>query len=381
MGQKAFKPVKEAMKNSKYKEAIEQIQKLRKDSLYRSNIKLCLYAIEAQKALNDAENTKLYLKKSYDTLTFFNTTAQIIAEGVRLDSIEKELQQKEERKPKHTKFVCEQLALYFPNIQAAGRYYYKQGKFKEAMPYLRTGIELPQTPIGKEAQLSGENQVANACLYLTSAYNDKNYPEVHRYEQTALKDSVSNEAIMRCLIYTAEAEKNTDVYQKLLQQCWLKYPDEREYFIRLADLYRTNGKNNDVVELSKQQITRDSTECAPFMARCLAYYDLKDFDACIADAQNVLRCDSTNADAYYYAGASYVEKANAVQIPDKVLASSYRKAQKERRSFYVSAEKWLEDYRKMAPDMEERWAPLLYKVYLALNRGKKFAEVEKVLSD
>ena len=26
------------------------------------------------------------------------------------------------------------------------------------------------------------------------------------------------------------------------------------------------------------------------------------------------------------------------------------------------------------------WAPLLYKVYLALNRGKKFAEIEAVVN-
>lgn len=379
--QKALRPVRTAMKDSKYKEAIALIAKLRNDTLYRSNPKLCLYAIEANRALNDAENTKLYLKQNYDTIAFFSTTAQIIAEAVRLDSIEKALWQAEERKPKHAKTVCENLQTCFPNLLAAGRYYYRKAKFSEAMPYLRTAIELPQTSVGKEAQLPVDSRTANACLYLTSAYNTKNFPEVHRYEQEALQDTASAETVMRCLLYTSEAESDDPAYQRLLQECWMRFPAEDEYFIRLVDHYRTGGRNSEVVELSTRQLKRDTTSCAPYMARCIAHFDLKDYDACIADAQSVLRCDTTKADAYYYVGASYVEKAEAVQLPEKVLSASYRKAQKERRALYLQAEKWLEDYRRVAPDAEKQWAPLLYKVYLALNRGKKFAEIEKLCKE
>lgn len=62
--QKAFKPVKTALKDKKYNEAITQIEKLRTDSTFKNNTKLCLYAIEAYRGLNDAENTKIYLKKT-----------------------------------------------------------------------------------------------------------------------------------------------------------------------------------------------------------------------------------------------------------------------------------------------------------------------------
>lgn len=61
--QKAFKPVTNALKAKNYKEAIQQINKLRADSTYRNNLKLCLYSIEANRGLNNAENTKIYLKK------------------------------------------------------------------------------------------------------------------------------------------------------------------------------------------------------------------------------------------------------------------------------------------------------------------------------
>ena len=43
------------------------------------------------------------------------------------------------------------------------------------------------------------------------------------------------------------------------------------------------------------------------------------------------------------------------------------------------AETHLEIYRKARPESAARWAPLLYKVYLNLNRGTKFAEIERIL--
>ena len=90
--QKAFKPVTNALKAKNYKEAIQQINKLRADSTYRNNLKLCLYSIEANRGLNNAENTKIYLKKSYDTIAFFSTTNEIISEAIQLNLLERELE-------------------------------------------------------------------------------------------------------------------------------------------------------------------------------------------------------------------------------------------------------------------------------------------------
>ena len=143
--QKAFRPVKAAMKAKNYKEVLNLVTKLREDSVYQNHPKLCIYSIEAQRGLNDAENMKLYLKRSYDTIAFFSTTHQIIREAVKLDSIERALQQTENKKPKQTHLVREMLRLYFPNLNAATRFYYKKRKFNEAMDYLRTCPDLPHT--------------------------------------------------------------------------------------------------------------------------------------------------------------------------------------------------------------------------------------------
>ena len=48
-------------------------------------------------------------------------------------------------------------------------------------------------------------------------------------------------------------------------------------------------------------------------------------------------------------------------------------------SDYRKALPYLEKYRKLAPDQGSRWAVPLYTIYLNLNMGKEFDEMDKIL--
>lgn len=377
--QKAFRPVKAAMKAKNYKEVLNLVTKLREDSVYQNHPKLCIYSIEAQRGLNDAENMKLYLKRSYDTIAFFSTTHQIIREAVKLDSIERALQQTENKKPKQTHLVSEMLRLYFPNLNAATRFYYKKRKFNEAMDYLRTCLDLPHTTLGEEVELSAKNDTVNAVLYLTSAYNLKQYKEVHRYEPLALLNAKTRLSVVDCLVRTADAENDTATYRKWLTYGWDNYPQQPLFFTRLIDYYVKQNNYQHIVDLTKVQLGNDSTDASALLAQCLAYLNLNNLDECFHSGIRLLQVDSTNVDANYYIGASYVSKALQVVLPDNPTKESYRQARAQQKAYYIKAEPFLERYRALAPQSKNRWAPLLYKVYLALNKGKKFAEIEKLL--
>lgn len=379
--QRAFKPIKAALKAKNYKEVIAQVAKLRADTTddYRLSPKLCLYNIEAYRGLNDAQNLKLYLKQSYDTVAFFSTTHQIIQEAVRLDSIERQLQQTENKKPRETAFVVEQLRRYFPNIPVAARFFYKRKKFAEAMPYLRTSLDLPHTPIGIRSKLLTKQDTINAGLYLMTAFQLKQYGEVHRYSELALQDTVARKTLIECLVYTAEAQQNPASYHHWLQTGWKDYPLHKMFFTRLADYYAARGDHKEVVRLATQQLQIDSTDISALLARSMAELYLEHYDASIADGRNILQLDSANAEANYYIGAAYAAQALKVVLPDNVLSRSYRTALKQQQLLYTEAKPYLETYRERAPQHQNRWAPLLYKVYLALNEGSKFAEIEALL--
>lgn len=41
----------------------------------------------------------------------------------------------------------------------------------------------------------------------------------------------------------------------------------------------------------------------------------------------------------------------------------------------------MEQYKKMRPEDKEKWAPSLYNIYLKLNMGKQFDEMNAILQD
>lgn len=379
-GQRVFKPVKLALKAKNYKDALTQINTLRQDSLYRDSPKLCEYSIEANRGLNDIENMKLYLRKDYDTVAFFSTTLQIIREAARLDSIDQARLAEKGGKPKYRSQVGEILSQYVPNLRAASHFFYQRGKFVDALSYLRASLDLPHSDIGQYAKLDTRNDTLNATLYLMSAFYAKQYAEVHRYESLALKDKAARPVIFESLIQTAVAEKDTAAHHRLLEEAFKEYPLHASFFTRLADYYTGLQDYASVLRMANITIGKDSQNVFALVAKCIALQNLQRYDECITTAESLLRADTLSAEANYYLGASYVAKASAILLPENALSGGYKTAKSEQQALYRKARTYLERYREQRPQLAKRWAPLLYKVYLSLNEGKKFAEIEQLIA-
>ena len=112
----------------------------------------------------------------------------------------------------------------------------------------------------------------------------------------------------------------------------------------------------------------------------MAFYETQQYDSCIVNADKVVVNDSANAIAYYYKGASFVGKVSQITMPTKITSQQYKQALSKRQFFYSQAEPLLEKFRELSPNAIKLWGPLLYNTYYALNRGKKFAEIEDILS-
>lgn len=376
--QKAFKPVRAALKDKKYGDALKSIETLRKDSVWKNNALLTVYSIEAYKGLNDAENTKLYLKKNYDTLSFFSTTLQIVQQCVRLDSIER-ANEGNDGKRKYRRLVADNITKYFHNVHAGARFLYKRHKFAESLPYLETCLDLPSSPVAQEAHFQEKGRSANAALHLTAAFNAKQYDKVPRYVESALGDTASRASIYRCLALASEATGDTVKMRSWLEQGWKECPSTKFFFIHLADLFLKRNDYQSVLTLCHTQLMADSADVAALLAQCNAAFHLSDYALCIRSADALISVDSIGADAYYYKGASLTAQAQQVVMPDNINSSAYKKAIQQRRNLALQAEPMLERYRELAPNEQKKWAPLLYHTYLILNRGKKFAEIDNLL--
>lgn len=377
-----MKEVRTALKNEKYSDALAKVAELRKDSTWVDSPRLCQYAIEANRGLNDAENVKLYLKQAYDTLKFFSTTKEIITECVRLDSIERS-NLLEKGKRENQDFVKENLRKYYPNIGVASRWLIKKKQYADAMVYLRMCLDLPSTPSGEDAELinltSEEKNIKSASLYATSAYLTKQYSEVSRYKDLSLQDSSIRSALIEILALSAVELGDSAAYIDWIRLGWEEFPLRPPFFLRYADYYGKRGDYEKILELSKLQLEIDSTSRAALLAKSNAYYNLKMYEEMVESGLMLLSVDSTNVEANFYVGAGYAALASSITLPDNINSKAYAQAKERRLAFCKKAEKYLEIYKDFVPEQKERWAPILYKIYFELNRESKFEEIEKLL--
>ncbi len=240
--QKVLKPVRAHLKDKKAEEALKLIVQLEQDSAASRLPRLYDLGKEAQIMINDALNEKIYLKQSYDTVKFFNSTLEIFRYVLKCDRAEQRLLAEEGEKMKYNKENSAVLHRYYANLNAGGRYLHKKGKYSEAMDYFRLYLDIPHTAIWKlrktKTDLRASTITTNAFLYLKSAYLAKKYDEVERYKALTLTDTtVLRRSSLEYLSLAAEARKDTALYRDYLKIGLTDYPRHPFFFSHLADYY------------------------------------------------------------------------------------------------------------------------------------------------
>ena len=51
------------------------------------------------------------------------------------------------------------------------------------------------------------------------------------------------------------------------------------------------------------------------------------------------------------------------------------------RNAYQKALPYIEQYRQLLPNEKAKWGPVLYRIYLNLNMGKQFDEIDRLLKE
>lgn len=382
-GQKAYRPIKNSLKAKNGKDALASVQKLLTDSVCASDPKLYLFGIEAYQLMNDVENEKLYLKKNVDTTAFFSSTLGIFEYALKCDSVECRLQQLEGEKIRYRKQNTDLLRSYSNNLKVAANYYYKKKNFAEAARYydiiLKTNSRLK---IAKAKGVFTEEEMnLSAFRHLYSSYQAGNDKDVSRYKDMALQDSTQRCLIYEVLAQSAAHQKDTVKYMEYLYTGISKYPRHAFFFTNIADYYAHHGDYKRISALADTLLLADSTNVVFWEGKCVALINLKKHHEAIAAAEKCLQQDSTLLSSYYYIGASYCNLAGEVVLPTNINSATYREAYNRRKDYYKKAQPYLEYFRQHAEEQKKFWAPLLYKVYLNLNLGAKFEEIDRLLKE
>lgn len=380
MAQKALRNIKSQLKNNQAQNALNAVQEARKDSTLNTNPRLYDYGAQAYMALNDALNEKIYLKQAIDTAQFFNTIYGVYDYVLKCDSLETEAQQTRGKSPKFRKLNKQRVLRYYKNLNAGGHFFFAHGKHADAIRFLTLAQKLPEMPLA-DGVVKQKPEVAmrNAVMLVRSAFATGDTALVARNAPLAMQSTGQVRCdMLEIMAKVAELSGDVPAQLSFLRQGLEEFPHHTPFFTGLADYYNSQEDYQTTLTLTADMLRVDSTNYYFLLAKGLALISLSRSDEAVEPLQCALVADSTAADVHYYIGVAYCNMAASVDLPENIRSKAYAAALEEQRRLYRQAEGYLEQYRALRPDEKARWVPLLYKIYLALNEGEKFSEIEKL---
>lgn len=361
--------------------SLEQAQKtmlqLLQDSTHRRNDKVWLTLYEAYKKQYDLGNEKLYLKQPYDTTQLFNTTLQIFRTLEGLDSVCASISTNTQEKPKYRDKHAELLNDYRANLYRGGLFFIHKKNYPEAYRLLDAYINCAELPLFSRYHYRSTDANLPQAAYWSvyCGYKMQNSQATFRHASLALKDTAHYVYMLQYLAEAYQKEKNMVQYELALKNGFDNFPDFPFFFPRLISYYTENERFEDALQITNTALERDSTNERYLFAKSSLLFNLKDYDQCISISKKLLAVNDTLADVYLNTGLSYYNKG--VDLDKNAKSSA--KYHTQIADYYAKALGYLERYRALRPQEKDRWGFPLYTIYLNLNMGKAFDEIDKIL--
>jgi hypothetical protein len=342
----------------------------------RQNEKIFLTAYQAVQAQYDELNQKLYLKQKYDTVSLFDNTRRMFLLLESFDSIDAKPNRKGVIKPKYRAKHSALLDSYRNNLYAGGNYFVRHGDYKKALTYYRLYFDCLRQPLFSDMKYSVKDKSVPSVAYWATyaGYKMKEPSATIEYAQIALTDSTNADKVLQYLTEAYQQSGDTVNYVKTLERGFCRYPLYPFFFARLIDYYNMNNRTDSVLSLTGRAMAINDTLTLFRFARSTAFLNAGLYDEAIAMADSIIAGNDSLADAYFNVATAYIDKAAALGN------ATSRKKHAQIIALYRKALPYMERYRALAPDMKEKWSPALYLLYLNLNMGKQFDEIDRLIN-
>ncbi len=362
-------------KGTNLENAENSMRTLLKDSANRYNEKIWLTLFDAVKKQYDQLNEKLYLKQQSDTAKFFTHTRHMFTVLESLDSVDAMPNKKGVIAPIYRRAHAAYLSQYRANLFGGGAYYLGKQNYQEAFKCFDTYIQCAVQPLFTDYFYSAKDTRLNEAAYwaVFCGYKLSNVTMMDKYAHMALRDKTREAYLLQYMAEGYQLKNDTANYRKTLEEGFQKYPEHQYYFPHLAIYYAHNGRDKDVLDISEKALRLNPNNASAWVAESRAYFNLGDYDNCVTASDKAIALMDDVPLVYLNAGMSYYKRA--LPIARKRIQKKEDKA--EMTSLYRRALPYLEKYRKLSPDDSAIWARPLYDIYLNLNMGDEFEEMEK----
>ena len=334
--------------------------------------------------VNDIENEKIYLKRAYDTVLFYNSIYKTYTYLRQCDSVEAtaEAGGRFKYRPAARKLLLGHRA----NLLNGGRFFLRKKDYKEAYRFLDLYLASAEYPMFAHDFLAQEDTMYARVAYwiITVGYRIGEYGGVARYASAALRYGKNQNYIQEYLCRSYLALNDTASWMRELKKGAANFPDHVYFFSSLQKFLLQKKRYDDALQLADRMVQYDPKNSLSWFYKALVHMRKGDFGQCVANCDVVLILDSANYRANYFKGLAYcnmAKEAADAMAKAELRSGAYWKYRTEMITYYALAEEPLERARKLAPDKAARWAPLLYQVYLNQNKGEEFEGIERVMRD
>ena len=358
-------------------QAAASMKKLLADSANRTNRKIWTIYFDAVRKQYEQGNEKLYLKQKYDTAQLFNYTRQLFEVAFQYDSVETVPDKKGRRDFEFRKGHSDYLAHIRSNLYNGGIWFLNKKKYPDAYKFFDCYIECASQPMFKQRNYGEKDKHLPTAAYYAvySGYKMKDPKATLHHSYEALKDTVHYNYMLQYLAETYMLEKDTARYVASLKEGFKRVPTFPYFFPRLVEYYVVRNQLDSAMTVVNEALTVVPDSDVYLAAKSNLLLEQGKLQECIEVSKKVIEVNRKLGDPYYNAGICYF---NLAVEQDKNSHNS-RKVKEQVEANYKKALPYLVKYREMEPKEQGKWAFPLYTIYLNLNMGKEFDEIDKVM--
>lgn len=355
------------------------MRNLLKDSLNMSDMHIH-QALQQSIIMQYAQiNEKVYLKQNYDSAQMYDISRRLFIATQQLDSIDALPNAKGVSAPRYRKENTELLSRFVNNLYSGIVFHVNKQQWDKAIVLSDLYLTLPEWPFG--ITLDEKRKTHASYMNFYSSFKANNYDMALKHSENALAYASRHETTMLCLCEIHSSRNETEQYIQRLTEGLDAYPTSAYFFTHLGDYYISKSEFDKALDITDKVLKAEPQNIDALVIRQTILLNLAQYDDCISLGKEILANESELFDEenqeqlaevnYNVALAFYNQ---TLDIQQKVTDTRMRNQQLT--PLYENCRPYMERYRALAPDAKDRWKPVLYNIYLLLNLGKEFAEIE-----
>ena len=349
---------------------------LKKDTANRQNERIYLTWFQAVTKQYEAANEKLYLRQKYDTAAFFNLTRRLFLIAGHLDTLDATPDEKGRVKIRYREDNAEMLNRLRPNLYYGGTFFVRKEQYPVAFDFFESYLKTADQPLFTGYNYATtDSMMPQAAYWATYAgYRLQDASRTLRYFDVAVRDTAKARFAMQyaCEAYGWLNDKAANL--AMLKRGFADYPDSPYFFPRLIDYYNGLERPDSALCYAESALRTNPDSQLFLLAQSVALLNLERYDDCIRVSERLIAQNDSLAEPYFN-----IATAKLNQVLELDRRNQPRVYRNQMHKLYMDARPYMEAYRKLAPNERHKWAPALYRIYLNLNMGRQFEEIDKIM--